>query len=316
MEHKRTGLTIFGILWILLGLLCGAMSLTVIAGSMASSGLPGAAPMRMMISTGALYVVIGACFITLGIGSIMARRWSRALILVFSWMWLITGALTFGSVFVIMPKVFASLPPEQAAAKPFMLGCAAVGIALFMVLLPGIMILFYRRPAVKAAVEALDPVPRWTDKPLPLLFFAVWMIGGAVCFLMFSVMYKAFPLGPWMLRGIGLYATMLAIAALMLFIGAGALKQKPAAWWAALAMLVFGAVCGVLLMTKTDIAAWYREMGMATDPRQAEMMQSLYQGPYFIGWLVVFWAAYLGYLWYLRRYFFGQNVNRMYPPST
>src|SRR5207244_6379777 len=125
---------------------------------------------------------------------------------VLSWMWLITAVLSVITLVVILPKMLDSLPPEQAAAKPFMIGCIAVIFGLFFVLLPGLAILFYRRPAVKATVEALDPVPRWTDRPLPLLGFAIWMMFGALSLLFCAFSYPSLPVGPWLLRGIAMYA--------------------------------------------------------------------------------------------------------------
>ena len=40
------------------------------------------------------YATLAAAFATLGVGSILARRWARALTLILSWLWLVTGLLT------------------------------------------------------------------------------------------------------------------------------------------------------------------------------------------------------------------------------
>ena len=318
MEYKnrKTGLVLFGILWILLGLACGGMALLVAVGAAAGSGTPGAPPMRIMLPAGLLYLAIGACFAALGIGSMMARRWARALVLVLSWLWLITGLMSMLTLFFILPKMFDTLPPDQAAAKPVIIGCVAVFFALFFVLLPGLAILFYRSPHTKATVEALDPKPSWTDLPTPLLAFAVWMMFGAVSLIFCTFMYPSLPLGPYILHGLPMYALLAFFAAMTLFIAFGALKRRPAAWWTAVALAVVGMVWAVVLMPKTDFVSWYRDSGLANDPRQMEMMKSIYTGPFFTIWMGVFWLAYLGFLLYLRRYFFGQNENRMYPPST
>jgi len=227
MEHKRTGLTLFGILWILVGLFLGLMAVFVVVSIVAAPPTSGGPPAKMMIPAVLMYAVAGAVFIALGVGSIMAKRWARSLILALSWMWLVIGVLTAASMFFVLPKMFGTLPPEQAAAKPFIIGCAAIMIFIFFLLLPGGAILFYRNPKVKAAVEAFDPVPRWTDQPMPLLIFAIWMLAGAACLFIVSFMYTSFPLGPWMLRGVSVYALMFAMCAVMLFIGLGALKRKP-----------------------------------------------------------------------------------------
>ena len=106
-----------------------------------------------------------------------------------------------------------------------------------------VVVLFYRRPNVRATVEAVDAVPRWTDDvPLPLLIFGLWMLSGAFCMMFFGSMYTALPAGPWMLRGVSALSVVLAMAGVMLFIGLGSLKRMRAAWWTALALLVVGSV--------------------------------------------------------------------------
>jgi hypothetical protein len=310
-KDRRTGLVLFGILEILIGLFAGLMALMMVVGLVAGSGTPGAPPMRMMAPIGMMYLGIGALFIALGVGSMMALRWARALTLVVSWWWLIIGVLTCFALIAMLPRMFDTLPAEQAAAKPFMIGCLSVIVGLFFILLPFGFILFYRSPNVKATVEARDPVHRWTDGvPLPLLAFSVWMILGAAATLLCGFMYPSFPIGRWMLRGAAVPAAMLAFALLMLFIGFGMLRRKPAAWWAAVGMFVLGAGWGVVLLNgMTNLAAWYREIGMATDPRQIEMMEKMYASPFFIGWIFVFWAAYLAFLIYLRRFIFTESTG-------
>ena len=249
-------------------------------------------------------------FVVVGIASTMSRRWARALILVLSWMWLITGVMSVFMMFWIIPKMFATLPADQAAAKPFIIGCMSVIFGVFFILLPGLSILFYRGPNVKVTVEARDPIRRWTDDvPLPLLAFSVWMIGGAAAVLLCGVMYPSFPLGHWMIRGIAVPAVMAAFATLLFFIGIGSLRRKPAAWWAAIAMFAIGVAWGLTFMGHMNLTEWYRDMGMPMDPRQTEMMQSMYGSPFFLVWLIVFWGAYLAFLLYLRRYFRGEGTH-------
>ena len=62
-------------------------------------------------------------------------------------------------------------------------------------------------------------------------------------------------------------------------------------------------------MGHRDLSAWYREMGTPMDPRQTQMMESMYGSPFFIGWLIVFWGAYLAFLIYLRRFIFTDPLS-------
>lgn len=306
-KDRRVGLVVFGILQIALGLLAALMSFFIVVGALAGiAAAPGAAPARVMVPSALLYLTVGVVFVVLGIGSIMARRWAQAIILALSWMWLIAGVLTTIGFAAMWPHMFDALPQEQASMKPVVIGCASVFLGLFFVVLPLLFVLFYRGPNVRATVEAVDAVPRWTDGvPIPLLIFAFWMLSCALSMVAFCSIYTAFPAGPWMLRGVSAVALVLAIAGVMLFIGLGSLKRMRAAWWTALALLILGVAYVAAFMRNIDVAAWYEAMSMPMDPRQKEMVQSMYSSPFFYLWMAVMWALYLGFLLYLRRYFFA-----------
>ena len=55
--------------------------------------------------------------------------------------------------------------------------------------------------------------------------------------------------------------------------------------------------------------AWYEAMGMPADPAQVEMMRAMYSGPFFQVWMGVIWAAYLGFLLYIRRFFTAPQAD-------
>ena len=121
--------------------------------------------------------------IWLGIGSIKARRWARALLLIFSWSWLIMGIFMTAIMPFVMAKVFANLPPDaktgQPAMPPAAITAMVIGMTLFFVvffvLVPAVWTFFYNSRHVKATCEARDPVTRWTDAcPLPVLGFCLW----------------------------------------------------------------------------------------------------------------------------------------------
>src|SRR5262245_33430673 len=144
MEYKdrQVGLTLYGILLILFGLGGFGMALLMVVGAAVGRAAPGGPPMRMMIPISLLYVVMSVATIILGIGSIMARRWARALILAFSWIWLITGVVTSVAMGFMMPRIASATPPDRAEAIPFMVGCMAAILGLFFILLPVLYVLF------------------------------------------------------------------------------------------------------------------------------------------------------------------------------
>ena len=120
-----------------------------------------------MIPGIAVYGIAGLVFVTLGVGSIRARRWARALWLVVSSFWLIGGVLAAAVVALLMASV--------AGVESILLIAILSFFAVFMIGLPASLLAFYRSPHVKATCEAAAPEPCWTDGcPLPVLGAALW----------------------------------------------------------------------------------------------------------------------------------------------
>jgi hypothetical protein len=92
-KDRSTGLMVFGILTLLLGCLAGLFVSLMLVGQMAAAKAPNAPPANYaaILPAIGIYGGLAVALIWLGIGSIMARRWARALLLIFSWSWLIMG---------------------------------------------------------------------------------------------------------------------------------------------------------------------------------------------------------------------------------
>ncbi len=90
-KNRSTGLIIFGILTLLLGGLCALFIPLMLFGQTMAAKAPNAPPPNtaMLLPGLAMYGGLAVALIWLGIGSIKARRWARALLLIFSWTWLI-----------------------------------------------------------------------------------------------------------------------------------------------------------------------------------------------------------------------------------
>ena len=165
-RDRRTALLIAGVLEILLGV--GALlivGLMIFAASMVTA--QGAGSKGSMIPGIAVYGIAGLVFVMLGVGSIQARRWARALWLVVSSFWLIGGVLAAAVVALLMASV--------AGVESILLIAILSFFAVFMIGLPASLLAFYRSPHVKATCEAAAPEPCWTDGcPLPVLGAALW----------------------------------------------------------------------------------------------------------------------------------------------
>ena len=165
-RDRRTALLIAGVLEILLGVGSWLMAALMIwvASKVAAQG---AGSTGSMVPGMAVYGIAGLVFVTLGVGSIRARRWARALWLVVSSFWLIGGVLAAAVVALLMASV--------AGVESILLIAILSFFAVFMIGLPASLLAFYRSPHVKATCEAAGPQPCWTDGcPVPVLGAALW----------------------------------------------------------------------------------------------------------------------------------------------
>lgn len=300
----------FGILQIVLGLFALLGAAMIVLGIVAGRNMtPAQAPaLRLMVPSVAMYIGAAVWFFTMGVGSIRVRRWARALTLVQSWMWLLMGLLTALTFAVFADLIFKSLPSEQKEYQAVIVGCIGIFLVVGFVLLPLFFVLFYRSPHVRATVERLDPTRRWTDRvPLSVLGFALWMGVSSAGLLLCSFMYRALPLGDFMLRGAAAQGALVVVAFICLFIIVQAMRLRRSGWWAALILMIVGAVYSLIFFPRIDFEKWYAAMELPSTPGTTEMITEMYTSPFFLGYMIVVWAIYLGFLLYIRRYFSGSE---------
>src|SRR5207248_3270305 len=123
-KDRKAGLVIFGILTALIGGLCALMVPLMLFGQAMATKQGAAMGTHTILPVATMYVGMAVIFIWLGIGSIMARRWARALLLVLSWSWLVIGVVSLGFMAVFLPKIMevgrTAGAPGQPAPPPEM----------------------------------------------------------------------------------------------------------------------------------------------------------------------------------------------------
>jgi hypothetical protein len=198
-KDRKIGLVIFGTATTLAGLCCALfVPLVLLAAMLPATGAhppPGANILPAAILYGALAVV----FIWLGIGSIMARRWARALLVVASWTCLISGLGAMTMAAIMAPQLTAAFRAARPPGRPELSGPSGTALIIVLiilgflfVLLPLLWGLFYSGKNVKATCEAHDPVVRWTDHcPLIVLTVSVWLAFEALMMTMLPLMHHA-----------------------------------------------------------------------------------------------------------------------------
>jgi hypothetical protein len=261
----------------------------------------------MIVAGVLLYILLAVWFISMGIGSIRARRWARALILVTSWLWLISGTGAFILVLLFMPDMYSQMadsgqiPQEALRTMKYVM---TVFMLVIYVIIPAALVLFYGSKNVKATCEFRDPVVRWTDRcPLPVLvvslIFAVW----AFSMLWMGAYGWVIPFFGVILSGPAGATVAMIVMLLLGYTAWGTYKLRIKAWWCSVLLIVVWAVSAGITFSRVSMWEFYERMNFPE--QQIEMMkrfdmpQSSAMVLFFGLWVV----GLLGYLLYTRRYF-------------
>jgi hypothetical protein len=310
-KDRSAGLVVFGILNILLGCLCGLFVPLMLVGQLASADAT-RTPVAAILPAVMMYGGLAVALVWLGIGSIKARRWARALLLIFSWSWLVMGLIVLAFMTSLMPKIMANATASGTAHQSEMPPGAMVGVMAVMlvvfgvifVILPAAWVFFYKSRHVKATCETRDPVPRWTDAcPLPVLGFCLWLALGVPMMLVMPLTgHCVMPFFGMFLTGLpgGLFC--IAVAAIWGYSGWSLYKLEPRGWWLILIVLCVFMVSGLLTFMRHDVVEMYELM--AYPKAQIEQMQKmgLMEGNSML-WLMAFSVLpFLGYLLFIRKF--------------
>ena len=308
-KDRSSALVGVGVLVVVLGGVAALFAALVAVVGLLGSASGIAARPAQLLPTVLTYIIVAAAFVWLGIGSIKARRWARALLLIVSWLWLISGVVGIALMAWTLPAAFTQ---PQLAGGSLSDGCAGtlvvaivVVMAVFFVALPGLLVLFYRSPHVKATCEARDPVQRWTDAcPMPVLGMSFMLGAGAAFMLVMVVPYHGmFPLFGQFVSGIPGAALTIAAAALTAYCARAVYRLDLRGWWVLLAASAAGAVSATLTLARADLLEMYRLMGYSTE--DLALLQP-FLGRYariFGPLMAVNGLLWFGYLLHMRKHF-------------
>jgi hypothetical protein len=255
-RDRSAGLVVFGIVQILLGLGTAVLALAVSASR---------APEPELASNIVLFGVATLYFFSVGIGSIRARRWARALSVAVTGIWLALGT--------VATLVAAAVAPHSSP----LLRYAVIGIAI-----PLALHLFYRAHDVGATCDVRDPEIRWTDR-VPLSVLAVVLVMAFSSVTLLANLGNASTQLPAALRGAPAGIGVFALAVLFAYLAFQLYRLKQSAWWTTVMLQVLGAVAAIGSLTSGS--------GMRNVALWAVMIAA--------------WIAYAALLLWMRRYFVG-----------
>ena len=310
-KDRKTGLVIFGIIHIIIGAFCALGIPLTIFSMMAASVLDKSAapPMGVgqMILVVISYLLLAIWFIWLGIGSILARRWARALILISSWLWLISGV--FGLIFILllMPDIFGPMAMGEAIPNEIAVVIQSIvmgSMAIILIIIPGAFVLFYSSKHVKATCAQRDPRVRWSDKaPLPVITLSS-LLGVVAISMPFLGFYRwTVPFFGVVLSGIPGAVVVFIYALLFAYAAWGTYKLQIKAWWCGLLLTIASGVSMVMTFSRVSLLEFYEQMNIPKESLEMIKELGMFQdSTYLLVWGIGF-IGFVGFMIYTKRYF-------------
>jgi hypothetical protein len=313
-KDRSTGLVVFGVMTILLGGLAGLfVPLMLFGQAMAAKTTKVPPDFSMILPAVAIYGTMAVGLVWLGIGSIKARRWARALLLIFSWSWLVMGVIAVTVMAFVLPKMLAGIPSNAANGQPAIPpgAMAAVMVVTFVfygvvfVILPAVWTFFYHSQHVKATCETRDPVTRWTDAcPLPVLGLCLWLMFSAPMMLIIPISgHCVMPFFGIFLTGLPGTLYCLAITVIWTYAAWLLYRLDMRGWWLVLVTMCVFMVSGLLTFAHHDMTEMYQLMGYPEAQMELIQQSGLLVGNR-MSWLMSLSVLpFLGYLVFIRKFF-------------
>lgn len=311
-KDRKAGLVVFGIFTIIGGCVCALFVLLVAVAPILAAKSPNPSPVTPNILPGVMmYGVLAIAFVWLGVGSIMTRRWARALLAIISWALLLVCICTLGIFALMAPHLkqamIAAQPPNQPPLPDSVQNGMIIGVFGFFGLVglvgPLIWALFYSGRNVKATCEALDPVPRWTDRcPLPVLGISLWLLFGAITLIGMAAVYSAAPFFGLLVSGIIARAYYLCLGIIWIYAAWALYRLDRRGWWVIFIAILALTLSAVITFLRHDVAEIYGQMHYSE--QQIAMIQRVGVSSHTIIWVTMICAVPLiGYLLYIRKFF-------------
>jgi len=310
-KPSKIGLYFFGIVEILIGLLFLLIALT----SLFIPKIPPLnpqVPMPSFLPVSLFAFAFSTFVIAMGVGTIMAKRWARKIMLILSWYGLGLGLV--GILFFIffmgsfLNTAFSNAPNITPAVASGMKMGMMVMMAVFYVILPGVFVLFYQSKRVLAAVEYYDPKENWMDAcPTPVFAVSFICAFGAVGMGILGLMVLSTNLpffgAVFPVWGIALFLLVMFSALTYISIGFYHLEVK--AWWAALILVILGSAAAFFMFKLIDPMSAYQRMNVPAaqiDQMKKSGALDMYKSMPNVSWIMM--VPYLAYLLFIRKYFF------------
>ena len=245
------------------------------------------------------YYLIAMAFIPLGYGHLKIRRWARPLSLAGLGFWLVVGVpLSLLLLFIL----FASKDLSPVGA---LVGVICVGLSYLVV--PGLLIRFYRSRDVRLTFETRDPRSVGIENlPVPVLILGCLYVFYIIVLHVLIFFNGIFPLfGVYLtgLQGILVIDILSLCLALLVWV---TFRLQAWAWWGSLVFLGGLTVSVTLTLARSSYLDILSNMGFP--PREMAFLDGLpFQGSHFAVLIGIPLFLTLGLIVYSKRYFGTAN---------
>jgi len=315
-KDRKTCLVIFGILTLLGGLLCALLvPLMLWSQSMTAHAANGTPPPHAgsMVFAVFIYGGLAVAQIWLGIGSIMARRWARSLLLIFSWSVLIVGVISLAFMAAMLPQFMAGMSSVQSGGHPALPESAKWGILIFtgaflrviFLIIPAIWAFFYGSKHVKATCEARDPVERWTDRcPLPVIALSLISAFGVLSMLGTAVtLHGVIPFFGIFLSGLPGTVFYVVFAGIMGYGAWAVYRLDLRGWWVLFAIMCIMPISGAVTYWHHDVMELYKSAGYSAEEMARIQQFNFFKGGRIIWFTLLGAVPWIGFLLYVKKFF-------------
>jgi len=304
-KDRSVWLAIFGVFTILLGGICLLFIPLMIFGATSTHTAGG---ITSLVPAMAMYGAVGIGLVWCGIGSILARRWARALLLIFSWSWLAIGMIALAFIAILLsPAIHARIHGSNTGSPGAQYaGLAIAGVILLFtfVLIPAIWAWFYGRKSVKATCEARNPLPSWTDAcPLPVLAMSLFLGVSTLSCLGNLFSYRVIPFCGVFLTGVPAVLVYIILIAVWSIAALGLYKLDRRAWWILLLTAILMFLSSITTYWFHNLQDFYRAMGYSAQQVRAMQNAAVFDG-YGMVWMTLATVLpTIGYILFIGRYF-------------
>ena len=315
-RDRSGGLLAFGIVQMILGALAFLAIPLILATALFSHKIGGERmPLGSYLLPMASYGFAAVVLVTLGVGSIRARRWARALTLIVSGRGYPVGIMMTVFLTVVLPTSFAAAFRRAAGGNSngnaLPTGAVAVILTLIIVLfsivlvvVPLVFLIFYRTRDVAETVRRRDPIERWTDRcPLPVLGASMIFAWAGLYYLLMSFTTPLVPFFGRYLTGLPGAAGCLIFAALDAYLARALFRLQMTGWWVAVTALALRAISSGITYAHADLLQAYSRMGWKDAQLERLSESPIFRSHLFLWWSIGISLVFLGYLAWTKRFF-------------